>query len=111
MDKLIKYQKVLENFCEEYAETKYSRQTFEKHAIIDKKRNHFQVLVVGWHKKQFQCTILFHFDIKDEKVWIQNNSTEVLVGDELVKMGIPKSDIVLGFVPEYGRKSSGFAEA
>ena len=36
-------------------------------------------------------------DIKDEKIWIQQNLTEDLVATELVEKGVPKHDIVLGF--------------
>jgi XisI protein len=41
------------------------------------------------------------FDIKDGKIWIQRNMTEADLGQELVEMGVPKEDIVLGLHPPY----------
>jgi hypothetical protein len=38
-----------------------------------------------------------HFDIQDGKIWIQYNGTEDSVAERLVEMGVPTSDIVLGF--------------
>ena len=34
-----------------------------------------------------------------------------MIADELMEKGVPKSDIVLGFVPEKVRGSEGFAVA
>jgi len=42
-----------------------------------------------------------HLDIKNEKVWIQINNTELDIGQALVEMGIAKEDIVIGFQPVY----------
>ncbi len=52
-----------------------------------------------------------HLDIKNEKVWIQINNTELDIGQALVEMGIAKEDIVIGFQPVYIRQISGYAVA
>lgn len=36
-------------------------------------------------------------DLIEGKVWIQHNSTEVVIDQELVQRGIPDEDTVLGF--------------
>ncbi len=50
-----------------------------------------------------------HLDIKDGKIWIQYDGTEIGVADELVKLGIPKEDIVLAFHEPLLRQYTGFA--
>jgi hypothetical protein len=55
----------------------------------------------------FGCTI--HIDIRDGKIWIQHDGTEVGVVDELVALGVPKQDIVLAYQPVSGRKLTEFA--
>jgi hypothetical protein len=55
----------------------------------------------------FGC--ILHLDIKDEKVWIQYDGTEDGIADELVALGVPKEDIVLGFHPADRRQYTGFA--
>jgi hypothetical protein len=43
------------------------------------------------------------------KVWIQNDHTEVGIANELVDRGIPKKDIVLGYQAPYLRHLTDFA--
>ncbi|MGB8690593.1 MAG: element excision factor XisI family protein [Microcoleus sp.] len=47
--------------------------------------------------------------MKDGKIWIQQNGTEIDLGQELVNIGVPKSDIVVGFHPPYMRQFTDFA--
>ena len=52
-----------------------------------------------------------HLDIKDGKIWIQRNQSDKLIADELVAMGVPKQDIVLGLQPVYVREYTGYGVA
>ena len=66
---------------------------------------------VGWdgHRRVYGCVL--HLDIKNNKIWIQQNMTEMRVAQELVDLGVAKEDIVLGFqVPEM-REYTGYAVA
>ena len=47
--------------------------------------------------------------LDDGKVWLQHDSTDAAIADQLVARGIPADAIVLGFQPEYIRQYSGFA--
>ena len=38
-----------------------------------------------------------HLDIIDGQVWIQHNSTEIAIDQELRDRGVAKADIILGF--------------
>ena len=113
MDKIREYQKILLNYMEEY--TSMYRENpnpkMETQVLADREHNHFQVQRVGWQGSKYYHYCLFHFDIKDGKVWIQKNNTEELIGDELIKRGIPKEDIILGFQPEELRIHTGFGIA
>ena len=50
-------------------------------------------------------------DIKDEKIWIQYDGTEVGVANELSALGVPKSDIVLAYLSSFARQYTEFAVA
>ena len=52
---------------------------------------------------------IIHVDIRDGKIWIQRDFTEEGVASELVELGVPKTDIVLGFKPPYMRQFMDFA--
>jgi hypothetical protein len=46
---------------------------------------------------------VMHFDIKNEKIWIQRNMTDIQIAEELLEMGIPREDIFLGLQAPYTR--------
>ncbi len=112
MDKITKYQNILCDLLNEFGSIK-KRLTpdVKSQLIIDKENNHYQLVSVGWHNAQFVYLVAFHFDIINEKIWIQQNNTDCLIADELVERGVLPQDIVLGFVSERAREQSGFAMA
>ncbi|HAX88287.1 MAG TPA: XisI protein [Cyanobacteria bacterium UBA11370] len=79
--------------------------------IFDVEHDHYQLLDVGWDdlKRVYNCFI--HLDIKNGKIWIQRNMTEVDIARELVEMGVPREDIVLGLHPPYKRPYTGYGVA
>ncbi|MEG3845258.1 XisI protein [Microcoleus sp. herbarium14] len=79
--------------------------------VFDREQDHYQILDVGWegYKRIYNCFI--HLDIKGGKIWIQRNMTEADLGQELVEMGVPKEDIVLGLHPPYKRPYTGYGVA
>ncbi|MFG3817890.1 element excision factor XisI family protein [Limnothrix redekei LRLZ20PSL1] len=50
-----------------------------------------------------------HIDLEQEKVWIQDDGTEVGVANKLVERGIPKEEIVLAYHLPLSRRYDGFA--
>ena len=50
-----------------------------------------------------------HHHIIDGKIWIQQDGTEIGSANELVELGVPKHDIVLGFDPPNLRHYTDFA--
>jgi XisI protein len=84
---------------------------YEVQAIFDVERDHYQLLHLGWrgNKREFGC--ILHLDIKDGKIWIQQDGTEVGIANQLVEMGVPKRDIVLVFHEPSVRQYTEFGEA
>ncbi|NJO42492.1 MAG: XisI protein [Cyanobacteria bacterium CRU_2_1] len=68
-----------------------------------------QLVQVGWQNNRRVYGCILHLDIKDGKIWLQHNGTERQVADELVALGVPKQDIVLGFQSPSKRKFTEFA--
>jgi hypothetical protein len=66
---------------------------------------------VGWvgHRRVHGCVL--HLDIINEKIWVQHNTTELQIGQELVSIGIPREDIILGFQAPYMRQYTDFGVA
>ena len=114
MDKIEKYQNVIISFLNRYVEETsggYLDDSVKRRVLIDKINNSFQLLSTGWRGQNYTFGTIFHFDIINEKIWMQCNNTEREVVDEFMAEGVDSQDIVLGFVPPYARHFSGFAVA
>jgi hypothetical protein len=99
--KTIKYRNILKEVLTEYAgdELKqvYKPDDMQIRLIMDTENNHFQVLYAGWQQSKQYFSVLFHFDIIDEKIWIQRNNSDYDIIEDIENKGVPKSDIVLAF--------------
>ncbi len=49
------------------------------------------------------------YDLKDGKIWLQHNGTELGLAHEFVALGVPKQDIVVGFHSPFKRQFTEFA--
>ena len=111
-EKIEHYRKIVLDILESAARPFPLQPELADLVIADNTRNHFQLLRMGWVENDRILQILMHLDIKaDGKVWIQENTTELAVDDELVKRGIPHEDIVLGMHPPSYRTFSEFADS
>lgn len=112
MDKITKYHQILCDLVDEYATIKKTlTPQIKSQAVIDKDNKHYQLLSIGWHNNKYVYMVSFHFDLIEDKVWIQQNNTDTLIADELIERGISRTDIVLGFIPEKIRNYAGFSIA
>ena len=115
MDKIIKYQTIVTQLLEQQAADFKSQALgeVEEQVIVDLKHNHFQWLTIGWEDEDnFKSSINIHCSIKPNgKIWLMENNTDIRVAEELVKLGVPRHDIVLGFQPPSVRPMTDYAVA
>lgn len=104
-----KYRECVKKLLSKYASYKYSYGDVETQAVFDTERDHYQIVNIGWEQKRRVYGCSMHIDIKDGKVWIQQNSTDIDIAEELVELGVPKLDIVLGFHTPYMRQFTDYA--
>jgi XisI protein len=79
-------------------------------AIIDIEGDHYQILDIGWDEngqRVFQPMI--HLDLIQNKVWIQENMTDLDIAKQMVDSGVSASDIVLGLHSRSLRQFSDYA--
>ena len=77
MDKVKKYQDILVSYLQEYAKIKPANQPdVDSYVIADRENNHFQLLQTGWQNHRYVFAVVFHFDIRNGKVWFQRNITD-----------------------------------
>jgi hypothetical protein len=109
MDKLSQYRSAVRQVLTEYAGHRSSDDNVETQLIVDAEHDHYQLFYVGWENQRRVYGCVLHFDIKNEKIWIQHNGTEIDVAAELVKLGVDKQDIVLGFQSPAKRQFTEYA--
>jgi hypothetical protein len=109
MDTLNNYRQIIQKILTEYSQLPYAYGELERQLIIDQTANHYLLLTLGWENNQRVHGCLVHIDIINDKIWIQRDFTEEGVASELVELGVPKTDIVLGFKSPFVREFTGFA--
>ena len=111
MDKVAIYRDIIQALLTEISSYKNQHPEIETQLLFDTTRDHYQILKTGWRDLNHTYGVSIHPDIKDGKVWVQRNVTDLLIAEKLVERGIPKEDIVLGFHAPYKRPYTEFAAA
>lgn len=117
MDKLEEYRNTIKKILTEYYEMS-NNQDFKNGKIevserlaFDEKRDQYIWFRFGWQEKKHIQHIIIYLCIKNDKIWVEEDATDLCVVDDLLLAGIPKSDIVLGFHHPSKRSLTEFATA
>lgn len=98
MDKKLAYETALLSFLEEYAQIKpLNFRNATNQVIADREHGHFQLVRLGWQDGRYVYNTVFHFDLISDKVFVQQNRTDLSIAEELEYYGIAQTDIVLPF--------------
>jgi hypothetical protein len=111
MDTLEAYREIIESTLLEYTKIPYAYGNIQTEAVFDRNHDRYLLVNVGWDNGKRVHGSLVHIDIINDKVWIQRDGTEHGIAKELVKAGIPKDRIVLGFRPAEIRQYTEYAIA
>jgi hypothetical protein len=111
MDKLAQYREYVQKLMTHYVSSDQAEEGVEVELVADTVHDHYQWINIGWVglKRIYNCYI--HIDIKDGKIWLQQNGTEEDPAADLVAMGVPREDIVLGLHPPYKRPYTDYGAA
>ncbi len=114
MDKLNHYRLIIKKILTEYDQI--ANQTPNIAGVdtilsFDEERDQYLWFDVGWHERKRVKAITVYIRIKNEKIYIEEDWTEEGIANELLREGVPKSDIVLAFHDPETRKFTEFAVA
>ncbi|MBD2300801.1 XisI protein [Nostoc sp. FACHB-87] len=109
MAKLDIYREYIQRLLKEYAARDLGEDNVDVQLIFDTEHDHYQLFYVGWRNRRRVYGPVIHLDIKNEKIWLQWNGTEDDIAADLVELGVPKQDIVLGFHSPYMRQFTDYA--
>ncbi|MDJ0617706.1 MAG: XisI protein [Calothrix sp. MO_192.B10] len=109
MDKIDLYRQYIKQILTEHAQISTDKDTVKPQLIFDNENDHYQLAYIGWQGEKRVFGPVMHFDIINGKIWIQYNGTEELVADRLVELGVPSSEIVIGFYSPFKRQFTAYA--
>lgn len=108
MDTLTQYRQHIKTILSEHARLVWDNR-IKAETIFDTEQDRYQLVYVGWRNSKRVYGVILHLDIIDNKIWIQQDGTEVGVANTLVELGVPKENIVLAFDPPNLRQYTDFA--
>jgi hypothetical protein len=109
MAKVEQYRQLIQELLQAHSEIKAINEEVEAELIFDQQRDRYQLVHAGWSNKRRVYGCVLHLDIKNEKIWIQHDGTEVGIANELSDRGVPKQDIVLAYHSPFKRQFTEFA--
>lgn len=92
----------------QYAHKRPKQIDTELQTLFDTTHDHYQLTVVGWKGSKREYWVLAHVDPKNGQIWIRADATESGIAGDLLELGVPKQDIVLGFQSPFKRQYSEF---
>ena len=111
MDRTSEFRAIVKRVLTEVAGMMPSEDQVRTELICDDSEGHFQLGQVGWEGDRRVDDIYLHVDVREDKVWIQHDGTDLRLAEMLVKGGIPQNCIVLAFHRPDLRKYTEYAAA
>jgi hypothetical protein len=105
------YREIVKGILREIATIKPSFGEVETEFICDDAQGHYEISYVGWDRRGRVHGSVIHIDIRNGKVWLQHDGTNLEIAQQLLDAGIPREHIVLGFQPPNVRQHTPFAVA
>lgn len=79
--------------------------------VEDPRQQVFVLRRLGWHDRKRVDNTVTAVRVKNGKVWVEVDNTDLTIADELLNAGIAEGDIVLAFNSSELRKLSDFVIA
>ena len=112
MDKITQYKKIARQLIEQYGAPDQNEGAEVQTAVVtDDQHGHYILLNLGWQDNHRTYFPYLHLDVRNGKIFVEKNHTEIAIAKELERLGVPKDDIVLAFHAPYKRQFSGYAVA
>ncbi|MGK7929053.1 MAG: XisI protein [Spirulina sp.] len=109
MDTMNNFYEIIYPILKEYADITYCYGDIKHHLIVSDDKKNYLLMTMGWEKGVRVHGCVTHLEVIDDKVWIHRDGLEDGIANDLVRAGIPKSQIVLGFHPPKIRTYTEFA--
>ena len=89
MDRAREYAAIIRRVIEHYAQFKPAYGEIEIETVLDDATGHYELMYVGWNRKERVHGAIIHVDLRGEKVRIQHDGTEGGIAEDLVEAARP----------------------
>lgn len=110
MEKLTQYKQILRKLLSEQISPN-EQENEETYMVVDEENQHYLLYHDSWNNMTRNYGCFFHARIKNGKIYIEYNGTDIEIAEDLVAEGVAKEDIVLAFHAPAKRKYTGFGVA
>jgi hypothetical protein len=111
MENVDRYRDMICLLLRERAKIPYSHGDMHCQPVFDRDNDSYLLVTQGWDGKRRVHGIVIHIDVIAGKIWVQRDSTNVSIVQQLEEAGVPKDHIVLGFRPAHVRPLTDYAVA
>lgn len=111
MDFLTSYRQIIRETLTELTRVPYAHGDIQLETVFDRESDRYLTVILGRQNGRRVHGCLVHIDIINGKLWIQRDGTEHGIANDLIKAGVPRKHIVLGFRSPEIRKYTGLAVA
>lgn len=111
MDKVARYTKIIKQILEEDAAYKPSHGDIQPLLVFDDEHHSYQLMYIGWDRRRRVHGSIYHLRLHNNKVYIEEDTSNQPIAESLLEAGIPKEDIVLAFHAPDKRQYTEFAVA
>jgi hypothetical protein len=111
MDKLARYTTIIKQILQEDARYKPSHGDIQPLLVFDDERHSYQLMYIGWDRRRRVHGSIYHLRLENNKVYIEEDTSNRPIAESLLEAGIPKEDIVLAFHAPDKRQYTDFAIA
>ncbi|NET10690.1 MAG: XisI protein [Symploca sp. SIO2B6] len=99
----VRYRKIIQSVLSNYYQISLSQNHPQQSSEVsdrlafDNGRDQYLWFRFGWSGDKLVQHIIIYICMKHDKVWVEQDATDLCIVDKLVSAGIPSEDIVLGF--------------
>lgn len=111
MDKVTRYSEIIKQILSEDANYKPSHGDIEPLLVFDDEHHSYQLMYVGWDRRRRVHGSIYHLRIQNNKIYIEEDTSNQPIAESLLEVGVPKEDIVLAFHTPEKRQYTEFAIA
>ena len=113
MDRIARFQRTIMSIMQEYADARTNTAASDAQVayrtVVDEQNHRYQLLLVGWQHRERIYHVIFHVEIVDDKIWIEEDNSEDSFAEMLVEKSIAKKNIVLGYFSAFHRQHTEYA--